>query len=66
MSSWRSPTWKTGELHNEEEIKDGIRLQVPWRTRSFPCLGGSAFKNKGVQALYWTRSYRVHALTAPR
>ena len=40
---------ETGEL-SEEEIKQGIRLQT-LANEVVPCFCGSAFKNKGVQAM---------------
>jgi elongation factor G len=40
---------ETGEL-SEEEIVEGLRLQT-LRNEIVPCMCGSAFKNKGVQAM---------------
>jgi elongation factor G len=47
-SSWTS-TSKSGEL-SEEEIKQGIRART-LANEIVPVMGGSAFKNKGVQAV---------------
>jgi elongation factor G len=40
---------ETGEL-SEEEVVEGLRLQT-LRNEIVPCMCGSAFKNKGVQAM---------------
>lgn len=39
-----------GEALTEEEIKSGLRMRT-LRNEIVPVLGGSAFKNKGVQAV---------------
>jgi elongation factor G len=39
-----------GELLSEEEIKQGIRIRT-LKNEIVPVIGGSAFKNKGVQAM---------------
>jgi elongation factor G len=41
--------WKNGELSNQE-IRQGLR-QLTLQNRIVPALCGSAFKNKGVQAM---------------
>jgi elongation factor G len=50
-----------GEELTEEEIKAGIRART-LANEIIPVLGGSAFKNKGVQAVLGCRC-RLHAVS---